>query len=243
MKKEELLHKYFLDKLSTEESERFYALLETDSAFKAQFEFEKSVRRVIRAEERTALKAKLQGLEQDIQQPVQRKWFYRTSWRIAASVVILIAVSLYYYTSNVTADMERLYTLNYEKYPNTVYSITRGDNQDDSTEKMAFVAYETSDYAGAIALFTQLREEKQAGYIDFYLAQSYLGEGQLENAIAFFKRISAHTADFAEEARWYLALAYLKNEDKERAVQQLKAIVSEKGYKQQEASTLLEKLD
>ncbi|MEM9686606.1 MAG: tetratricopeptide repeat protein [Bacteroidota bacterium] len=243
MKKEELLYKYFLDELSTEESEQFYALLETDSAFKAQFEFEKSVQRVVRTAERATLKDKLQGLEQDIQQPVRHKWFHRTSWRIAASVAILIAVGLYYYTSNVTADMERLYTLNYEKYPNTVYPITRGDNQDDSTERMAFVAYEASDYAGAIVLFTQLREEKQAKYIDFYLAQSYLGEGQIENAIASFKRISTNTSDFAEEARWYLALAYLKNEDKERAVQQLTAIVSEKGYKQQEALTLLEKLD
>lgn len=243
MKKEELTEKYFLGDLTAEESEQFHALLEENEAFKEQFEFEKSVRKVVRTAEKAKLKNKLQEWEQDLQQSAGPKWFNRPAWRIAASIAVLISVGLYfYYASNFTTDTGALYALHYEKYPNTVYTITRGDAQEESMERRAFTAYEANDYSSAIQLFTSLKAEKQEVYIDFYLAQSYLEDNQIEKAIASFKEVIAHNADFAGEARWYLALAYLKNEEKEKAMQQLEDIASGNDYKQEESGELLEKL-
>ncbi len=242
MKKEELLYKYFLEELTAEEHTMFDTLLEKDPEFKAQFEFEKSVQRVIKAKKRAVLKKKLTAIDQEPQSLTKGGTISWKPWAIAASVAVIVSLSVYLY-STWEHSPDQLYASYYEKYPNTVYPIVRSADQPITPELLAFEAYEADEDEKAIQLFTELKEKAHAEYIDFYLGQSYLKDGQIENAIATFNRVIAENNVFAEESRWFLALAYIKIDRIAEATKSLEEIMQNKSYKQTEALALLQKLD
>lgn len=239
MTKEELLYHYFSNSLSTEQKKQFDELLENDTEFKKQFEFEKDLKRAIKHKEQQKLKAKLKGFESELK-TTKGSSNYKF-WLVAASFALLLSVSWYFYNSSST-NFNSLYTSNYEKYPNTIYAITRDTTVDTSIEYSAFEAYEASNYQESIILFTELKESKNPEYVNFYLAQSYLNNDQLDKAIALFTDISTHKKEFSSESHWYLALVYLKNNKKEKAIKALEDLIKDGTYKKDEAILLLEKL-
>ena len=242
MKKEELLHKYFLEELSQEEHSEFTALLEKDAEFKEQFDFERSVQRAIKSKKRKELQEKIQGFENESNISPKGKVIIWRPLLIAASIALLFSLGIYVFNPFKNDDPSRLYAESYQKYPNTVFPITRGSDQNKSTEFQAFEAYEMNDDAKAIELFKTLQEEQSADYINFYLGQSYLNNDQAQEAITQFQEIISNQQQFSDEAQWYLALAYLKNEDIENAIKALELIHSKKGYKAEETEKLLEVL-
>ena len=243
MEKETLLLKYFNGSLSTEEQLLFEQYLIDDVDFNAQFEFEKNVQSVINDGERKTLKNKLQQFELKRTTVQPTKINFWKPIRIAASIAILVAASWFIYTSSIFDGPEDLYASNYEKYPNTVYTITRGDAMDTSLERKAFEAYESERYTMAIEYFKELKAETGLDYVDFYLAQSYLANGDEQKAIEVFKKISSVNSDYKGEALWYQALAFLKLKMNNDAVSLLQTLSKEGSYKQQEAKALLKKLE
>jgi len=242
MENEELIHKYFQDKLTPEEQNQFDKLLKEDTDFKEQFEFENNVQEIIKDKERTVLKDKLQKFEKEIKNPSDNKFLFWKPLRIAASIAIILVAGWYFYTINFSMNAEKLYTANYEKYPNTIYAITRDTTKDTSLEFRAFEAYEASDFERSIPLFTELKESKNPEYVDFYLAQSYLNNDQLDKAIGLFTDISTHKKEFSSESYWYLALTFLKANKKKKAIKTLENLIQDGGYKKVEATILLKKL-
>ena len=65
MTNQDLLQNYFSNSLTAEQEVVFQKLLETDSAFKAEFEYENSLKKAIKSHESDLLKAKLQGFERE----------------------------------------------------------------------------------------------------------------------------------------------------------------------------------
>jgi len=240
MDKEQLLYLYFSNTLTPEQEQTFNNLLKTDSEFKAQFEFENNIKQVIKAEQSEILKSKLQGFEKKIktEQNNAKSWF---NWRIAASIVFFLAAGWFGYDAFFGVNYEDLYASNYKNYPNTVYTITRGEDTS-SLEREAFVAYETEDYNLAIQKFNKI-ENKQP-YFNFYKANSYLGLGELDKAKDLFKiETEADEAEFKAEAKWYLALINLKQHNKTEATKYLETLIANYNYKKEEAKTLLESLN
>lgn len=242
MKNEELIAKYFQDNLTSEEQNKFDKLLKEDAGFKEQFEFENNVQQIIKNKERKALKDKLKKFEKESINPSVKKFSFWKPLRIAASIAIILTAGWYLYNSNTSLNVEKLFTENYEKYPNTIYAITRDTTTDTSIEYKAFEAYEANNFQKSIVLFKELKESKNPEYVDFYLAQSYLNNNQLDKAIELFTDISTHKKEFSSESYWYLALAYLKKGEKEKAIKTLEELVQDKGYKKVEAINLLKKL-
>ncbi len=245
MNKEELLHRYFLDELTSEEETMFTSLLQDDDEFKAQFEFEKSVQRVIKHKERIGLKKKIQGFEDEDQSKniTKRKVINWKPLGIAASLAVIISLGVYMYNTVFNQGTEELFASNYEKYPNTVSPIVRSGTQPQTPEQLAFEAYETDNDTKAIELFIALKEKPHPEYIDFYLAQSYLKNGQLVHAIGQFQKTILENNEFSSPSRWYLALAYLKNNDIKKATATLETIIEKGGYKNKEAKVLLGIMD
>lgn len=248
MDKEQLLYKYFSNSLSVEEEKKFQNLLETDIEFKEQFNFEKDLKRVVREDEKTKLKSKLQGFEKEIVQekPViqlseasRKKSF---NWSIAASVAILFGLGWFGYNTMTGTVYTDLYNANFEEYPNTVYSITRGDNQE-SIERSAFVAYESGDYETAITKLKQIPSEVKKGYIDFYLAQSQMNLENYTEAKTLFNETIKKNTDFVAESHWYLALISLLEKDEKMAVKKLKELTLAYDYNKEKALKLLKDLE
>tara|TARA_R110000868_G_scaffold289544_4_gene549779 strand:+ start:5203 stop:5934 length:732 start_codon:yes stop_codon:yes gene_type:complete len=242
MDKEQLLTNYFQGELTSNELEEVNALLKEDVEFLEQFNFEKNLQMAIKDKERSKLKEKLQRFEAQKPAPraISRNRF--TPMRIAASIVILLAVVWLIYTISFTSSPEELYAANYDKYPNTVYAITRGNTEDTSLERKAFEAYEANDILKAIGYFQDLKQKSGLDYVDFYLAQAYLANNDFRNAVPLFEKIIEENADFKAEALWYAALANIKTGQETKAKQQLEALILVGSYKKALATELLEKL-
>lgn len=244
MDKEQLLYNYFSDRITPEERKLLDQLLETDSEFKEQFEFENDLKQVIREKEHSELKSRLIGFEEEIAKersaekpgPIYRKW------AMAASIALLIGLGWLGYNTFSGPGYGDLYEEHFQEYPNTVYAITRGEEADTSLERKAFIAYETNDNAQAVTLFTELKESKNTETVNFYLAQSYLKNEEPEKAIPLLNEVIAENGEFAPQALWYAALAHLKTGEKDRAVNLFGALVADGRYKKAEASALLEAL-
>ena len=244
MNKEQLLYQYFSNTLTPEQEQRFNELLATDTEFKEQFIFEQDLQHAIGDKERKDRKAKLKRFEADIEQKRSNspKRGYQ-KWAMAASIALLVGLGWFGYTTFFATDYKDLYEANFQQYPNTVYAITRGSEEDNSVERKAFEAYEANDNASAIGFLEELRQTGDLEYVDFYLAQSYLNDDQPKKAIPLLARIVKDREEFAPEALWYMALAHLRIDEKKNAEQALKDLVADGRYKKDEAEILLEKLE
>lgn len=242
MEKEQLLTNYFQGNLTSKELEAFNALLKEDVEFLQQFNFEKNLQVAIKDKERSKLKEKLQLLEAQKPAPKAIPKHLFTPMRIAASIAVLLAIGWLIYTLGFKASPEELFAANYDKYPNTVYAITRGNTEDTSLERKAFEAYEANDIPTAIGYFQDLKQKSGLDYVDFYLAQSYLANNDFRNAVPLFEKIIEENADFKAEALWYAALANIKTGQETKAKQQLEALILVGSYKKGLATELLEEL-
>ena len=241
MENNELIQKYFLNELSNSEEQNLHELLKYDVDFKQEFIFQENLNKVIKAEERSKLKAKLNKFEEGIDKGNVSitRW---NPWMVAASVVLLIAAGWVSYNTLFNTNYDNLYATNYRAYPNTVYAITRGDSVE-TLERKAFSAYDSGDYVYAINYFKDLTENNDLDYVDFYLAQAYLKSDSVQKSIVLFKKVIEKNGSFVAESNWYLALAYLKLNDKISATKHLEMTVAKYDYMKEEAKKLLEILD
>lgn len=246
--KEELLEKYFLKQLSSDEEALFQKMLAEDVVFKETFEFETSVRKVARSNRRDTLKSKLNTFEaarnhtDDVSIISSETKSTTSFWKvfgIAASIAFMTAIAWTFLGDN-TSNQE-LFAANYEVYPNTAYNITRSDTGDDSLEKKAFTLYERGNYTEAITAFGNIQESNLSADISFYKAQATLAAGQYERAQTLFQKMAS--GKYQAEALWYQSLTALKLDDKKEAIKSLKALVENGSYKKAESEQLLKSLE
>ncbi|NHF61452.1 tetratricopeptide repeat protein [Flavobacteriaceae bacterium TP-CH-4] len=244
MDKETLIYRYFANELDKEGEAVLNQLLDSDTEFRKRFEFEKSLKKVIRHKKGEDLKAKLNSFEVDIakKSPSSKPKGGFRNWSIAASIALLIGLGWVGFNTFLGTSSDALYEEHFRAYPNTVYTITRGDT-DDSLERKAFVAYESGDYESAIDYLEELKGEENKAYIAFYMAQSHLNLGNTEAALALFQQIMDSEKEFEAEAHWYTALAHLKNGDKENATRYLQKLTAGFDYNRERAEALLQKID
>jgi len=244
MKNFDLIDRYFDSSLTPKEQLLFNDLLQNDLDFKNEFVFRKDLKKVIAVNQQEVLKSTLGQFEEKIQQSskfmiLPKKWF------VAASIILVASLGAYsiksiYYPSN-----QAVFETFYQPCRNTIQPTVRGDNPN-TIEYRAFVAYEAHNYHKAINLFNSVKNADEA-YINFYKGLSYLELDKIKEAIEILLPIAkangleGKSANFNDKAAWYLALAYLKNNDKEKSKSELSLITQKpKGtYKKEEAQELL----
>lgn len=242
MDKEELLENHFLGKLTAKEQEYFNSLIEGDAEFKHEYNFQLNLKEAIQNSERSILKSKLKGYEEGIHKK-RSKTSLRTILSIAASIMLFIGVGWFGYENLFGSDYSSLFADNYTQYPNTVVNITRGEGGNETLERKAFVAYESGDLDSAINYFNTLNKGGNLDYLNFYLAQAYLKQDKLDEAITYFNKSIAEEQNFKAESHWYISLAYLKKNDETQSKLYLEKLINEYEYMNNEAKALLEELN
>src|SRR5690554_2265270 len=240
MKTDELIEAYFLKQLEVKEIEELKKRLQNDSVSKAEFLFQLELSKVIQENEKKKIKKRLHRLEQ---QPKLQKINW---WIAAASVVVLftIAWALGILPSSKNQG-NQLYSEYFQAYPNTISPLERSGSVKYSMQiDSAFKYYDDKKYTKAILAFNEIYNVDSIEYALFYSAVSSLGNGDFQTAIQQLEQKKYwDNADFEIVSNWYLALAYLKLENKEEAINYFNKVVNSNHSLSKPATKIIETLN
>jgi hypothetical protein len=157
------------------------------------------------------------------------------------ATVFLVGVVSVLYLGRETAN-EKLFAEYYQPYPNIASSV-RGELIEDKLQD-AMQQYDAGDFKAALALLQEiLAAEPENIVANFYAGVCCLKLEKPALAIAGLQKvIAANDERLAEPAEWYLALAYLQQNDAEKARTTLNAIIAADRVYKAQAMKLLERL-
>lgn len=239
---ETLIEKYFSKQLSASEFQDFEKKYDTDEDFRAEVDFLKDIQYVSETEDDSQFKKQLSSYETEFSKnkPIKSSKWLKSIIGIAA--VVLIGLSLaFIFNRNMTND--QLFSTYFEPSKNVSTPIVRSES-DEHLVNNAFIAYGESDYKKAIADFQRAFEQTENSELLFYEGNALLAENDVEEAIEIFKTHLSYSDALTKRTHWYLALAYLKSNQVNKAIQELKVFSkSEEKFKKIEAQSLLKKLN
>lgn len=238
MNKEELIAKYIRNELNESENNAIQELLDSDPDFKELFEFEVSVQSAIHNNEYNKQKQFFKDIENKNNTENKTKpklWYY-----MAASIILLVSIGFYW--KQYSSSPETLFADYYTTASNTSHPIIRNQNDTDELTK-AFIAYENEAYDQAQILFNNLYKTSNNSELLFYEGICYLEMNKTQGAIETFNKHQTFQDKLAGKSQWYLALAYLKSDEKSKAKNLLEEISSStSNYYYDKAKDLLSKL-
>lgn len=238
MNKENLINDYFEKSLSAEDQIKFELLMQSDADFAKEVNFQKNLKKAIALEERAALKTKLQSFETVAESPKSKVKPIRI-WYVAASVILICGLGFYFTQSTTPA----LYDEYYQTYPNIVAPTVRGENNN-NIQSEAFFEYDNGNYQKAEELFSTIYTSEKEDYALFYKALSLLELNKTTDAVTAFKTFDlAKNNSFTPFVKWYLALGYLKENQKENAIPLLQSLTETENPQQEMAKKLLSELE
>jgi len=236
MDKDQLIYNYLNNKLNFEEKQFFEKLLEQDSSFKEEVDFQEGLKQAIRANQRDEIKKELQLLD-------TKKFFLKKHhhWAIAASIIFLIFLGSYTFFKKDDVSHQDLFVANFEPYQNVLHVVIRG-KADESLIDKSFLYYENNDFVHFLKLMNQVKPISSDD--DFYVAIAYLKLGETKKSITILNEyLTTRNARFKQQSYWYLALAYLKTDQINAAKKALKEVSKSPDFKQKEAVKLIKQLD
>jgi TolA-binding protein len=251
----ELIDKYLGGELKPEEKAAFEKRLATESALSEQVALHRQITASFRSSGRASMLAML--AEEDANMPAyqevevaeekpeakviafnnkSRQMYY---W--AAAAVLLLLVPFIFIIRNNTS--ERIADRYFE--PHKYQGATANNDTADLSTK-AMNHYEKGKYALALPILEKMlgNNTTAEAEVQFYKGNSHLALNHPKDAIASFEAVLAMPANqYTEEAQWYLALSYIKAEDKTKAKELLNTIVDTQNHPfHKNASELLKKL-
>jgi len=153
-----------------------------------------------------------------------------------AALAAAAAVLLFLFIPN---QENKLYTQFFEP---PAIDISLSNQTNPSTFDKANKAYKSKNYKEAVVLYNEyLLEDSNNPMALLFRGGAELALKQTDAAMLTFQKL-VQNQKYADIANWYLALAYLKKEDKERAKSNLKRISNEDKEYYDKAQQLLKKL-
>ena len=241
MKQEDLIEKYLQNRLSPEDVLMVNELLQNDKDFEKELTLQSNLKKAIKKDDDDNFRNLISELESKakIEKPQPKRSY--TKWLAAASIVVLLGLS-YFFTMNQKASNNELFASYFEPYRNVVQPLERGSDQQDK-KTLAFLAYEKGEYEKAIQLFTDLFSDTKEPYYLFYKANALMKIDKANEAVPLLLEHLKTKDTLTEKTTWYLALAYIKIDDKPNARTALKKVIADGTYKTSEAEKLLKAFD
>ena len=164
-----------------------------------------------------------------------RKW-----WYAAASLLVLcaLAATLYLQTPR-TISNDSLFSQFYTS--ENIVDQTRGDQN----IVEAVIKFQQKDFRSACVLFKRILDKDNSNIaVWFYYGISNIETENYNNAVKAFSTVIRQNDNlYIEHAEWYMGLCYLKNNQKDKAIDQFVVVASNPdNFHQQEAKNILEKL-
>lgn len=173
--------------------------------------------------------------EQDTPTYTMKTWH-----KVAAVISLLIVASIVFFQVNKNSN-DDFFNEYYSLYE--VQKIQRGTEAVDKSIA-PFKYYVNGEYVQAIAAFIPLKagDVYDRNEISIYLGNSYLNIDSTQLAIETFSEVNKESA-YYDDALWYLALSYLKQDEPENAKNTLSILLSQNTIYDEPASDLLTKIN
>ncbi len=240
--KEKLIDSYFLGTLTESEQHEFHSLLESDAQFKEEVDYRRDLQKVLVAERKDDLRRVFKNSEQAFAGKPSKPSSAILKYAMAACIALLLGVFGYFSLFNSPTPQD-LFADNFEPYRNVIEPIVRSNDDTAVNPKIvAFTNYEKGNYKEASQQFKELYSESNESYYLFYQANTHLQLGETSKAIVLFKEHQTKIDEFQDKSKWYLALAFLQQEDLEKCKEILNKIVSEETYNHKLAAVILKEL-
>lgn len=178
-----------------------------------------------------------------------RRFLIRAAWIAAAILVAMIVVN--FMRTPAPGSPEGVYYVYFEPYPVEEVAPSRGTDISsvslNEELRLAFNEYKEKDYVKALKAFQSL--EKKAGnehsMITLYKAICLMKLNRYADSIQSLQSLVAdgESNPYYQPACWYLSLAYLKNDEREKAGSLLLQIIQEDGFYAEKAKAVLDRLD
>ena len=246
----EWIERYLDRSLKTDERRDMERRLQSDPELRSKYEEHRKLIDGIRLSHLHNKLEQLRTLERllpAIEAPAAegKQVFMRTYWKSMSAIAacIFFAVSGYVVFHDTTPINDQLYTAYYQPFDSPGPGLTRSQNEDVLTWKdKGYMAYDHGRYQEAIPAFENSLKEYNDPIIDLCLGNAYLSIGQPEKAEKVFQGILNDHKDLVTQAKWYLALAYLKQNKMDRVHATLWEIRQSSTYGEK-AQKLLNELD
>lgn len=166
-----------------------------------------------------------------------KKW-----WMIAGIVVLIAAGSAILICTRLQTSYDTLYSEYYQTYH---FSATRGQKEKQLSIDNAFSEYEEGRYESAITMLSNLEEIEKNQFINLWIGLSYMELENYNSAInEFTKGLDQSDYIGRDYYTWYLALCYVKIQDKKKSLEMLNQLkLNGDNYFSEKAKTLFKKLN
>ena len=217
MENYELIENYFEGKLSEEEKASVDSLLLSNSDFKDEFELYKNIVSGIKEAGKEHLKNKLKeaDIELDSASIVIERGegnSYLKIFAVAASVVLIIGVSIFYFFIK-SPDYSALATKFYE--PEKGLPVEMGITNNPMDKVMN--DFNKGDFIGAKGKLEKIPAVNSNDTISYFLGVVSYELKDYKEAIADFKRVNT-TSNYLDKSQYRLVLCYLKTSKKDEAL-------------------------
>ena len=216
----ERIEKYLSNKMAEDEKLDFEKELIVDSVLKSKFdELKALLEGVEKVEFKEVLNQFHQEMEAENKNQGEQVWFNRKSLLVAASVLIIAIISVLYF--NKPKNNEQLFAQFYKTDPGLVTAMS--SKEMDYEFERGMVDFKSGEIQSAIERWNPLLAENPASdTLNYFLGVADLELKNTSQAIQRLQNVAGNPqSKFADDANWYLALAYILEDRKTEAVRAL----------------------
>jgi tetratricopeptide (TPR) repeat protein len=259
MKSTILIEKYLDGTLKGEKLKDFIHQLQRDSELQELVALHREVNDSIREEDISRFKNKLnkaylvfrrsegsgeKATIHDIRSPGKKHTVPNRMLLVAAGITIIFIIGILFYKLGGKGHTgDKMYSMYYHPYVSDITVRSEAFKIDEIGN--AILLYNKGRYKAAYDNFMHIVDANSENYLArFYLGLTCMELNRFDVAIRQFKNILDNCkSPVIYHAQWYLALCYLKTNNKREAEAILEAIISADTYYRIKAEELLDKLD
>jgi len=238
------IERYNAGEMSIEEAKWFRKEIHGNENLRNEVNLRSRTDEILKSQDIMTLRNKLSQIEKKMETKIPAKGSKKPVYiTYAAAITILVVFGSIMLFSNRNLSNDEIIDRYYKPYepPTTQRS---GKAETNEVFALALDYYNIHDYRNAAHYFSQLLEMEPNNMQSSFLngVSNFEEKKYPEAKQSFVNVINDNNNLFIETSKWYLALCYVKTDEKDKAIKQLEIIKNEDGIYSADAKKIIRKL-